>query len=99
MSEGRSRADPGRGALAHHSYDSVPSLARGPCLGRVVRGMCAVSSDKRPRARHASRVLRSGLRVRGGSESVLDGLAGLGRFGMGFWVGGPLRAKKNPHLV
>jgi hypothetical protein len=45
-----------------------------------VRGVCAVSSDKRPRARHASRVLRRAC-GRGTGLSPCVVWLGLGRFG------------------
>ena len=70
----------------------LAGLARG--AWRVVRGMCAVSSDKRlvkrPRARHASRALRRAwLRARGGSESPYTVWFGLvcflGRFNTVVW--------------
>ena len=69
-----------------HAYDSVPLLACGPCLGRVMRGVCAVSSDEGPCARHASRALRRAC-GQGAVLSLCMVRPGSGRFGVGFWVG------------
>ena len=69
-----------------HAYDSVPLLACGPCLGRGMRGVCAVSSDEGPCARHASRALRRAC-GQGAVLSLCMVRPGSGRFGVGFWVG------------
>ena len=69
-----------------HAYDSVPLLACGPCLERVMHGVCAVSSDKGPCARHASRALRRAC-GQGAVLSLCMVRPGSGRFGVGFWVG------------
>jgi len=60
--------------------------ACGPCLGRGMRGECAVSSDEGPRARHASRALRRAC-GQGAVLSLCMVRLGSGRFGVGFWVG------------
>ena len=69
-----------------HAYDSVPLLACGPCLERVMHGVCAVSSDKGPCARHASLALRRAC-GQGAVLSLCMVRPGSGRFGVGFWVG------------
>ena len=62
------------------------AFASGPCLERVMRGVCAVSSDKGPCARHASRALRRAC-GQGAVLSLCMVRPGSGRFGVGFWVG------------
>ena len=49
-------------------------------------GVCAVSSDKGPCGRHASRALRRAC-GQGADLSLCMVRLGLGRFGVGFWVG------------
>jgi hypothetical protein len=51
-----------------------------------MRGVCAVSPDKGPCARHASRVLRRAC-GQGAVLSLCIVRPGSGRFGVGFWVG------------
>ena len=70
----------------HMTLLSVP-LQLALAWERVLRGVCAVSSDKRPRARRASRALRRACGQ--GAELSLCGVPcvvwlGLGRFGVGF---------------
>ena len=56
------------------------------CLERVLHGVCAVSYDKGPCARHASRALRRAC-GQGAVLSLCMVRPGSGRFGVGFWVG------------
>ena len=51
-----------------------------------MRGVCAVSSDEGPCARHASRALRRAC-GQGAVLSLCMVRLGSGRFGVGFWVG------------
>ena len=51
-----------------------------------MRGVCAVSSDEGPCARHASRALRR-VCGQGAVLSLCMVRPGSGRFGVGFWVG------------
>ena len=51
-----------------------------------MRGVCAVSSDEKPCARHASRALRRAC-GQGAVLSLCMVRPGSGRFGVGFWVG------------
>ena len=63
------------------------------CLERVLHGVCAVSYDKGPCARHASRALRRAC-GQGAVLSLCVVRPGSGRFGVVFWVG--LRARDFP---
>ena len=51
-----------------------------------MRGVCAVSSDEGPCARHASRALRRAC-GQGAVLSLCMVRPGSGRFGVGFWAG------------
>jgi len=66
-------------------FRSLPADC-GPCLGRGMRGVYAVSSDEGPCARHASRALRRAC-GQGAVLSLCMVRPGSGRFGVGFWVG------------
>ena len=62
----------------HMTLLSVP-LQLGLAWERVLRGVCAVSSDKRPRARRASRALHRAC-GQGADLSLRMVRLGLGRF-------------------